>query len=258
MTTILELAKLVISEFNIGNEARFTKKEFAKIASEYSEIEADEISVIVHDDIGTFFRKPICLLSYHVVYNPWIGKIIFRRILHSEEMGEFSKLHEQTIEQLLEERILNLSPRAFEYLICRLMTVSKDPDFLNVKPTSSSSDGGVDVRADLEEEGKKIRVIVEAKLWSKPITPGVVDRLARVMELEEREYGRQVRGVITSFHGSTEGARKRAFGKDMEFWSKETIVRMMMQNETGMKKTYVPSIDIYEWENYESRGEDEQ
>jgi len=253
MTDIRELTEIVIfsGRGEFGKETRLTREEFSTLAAKHGNLPFEEASAAFYDGVGDSFSKPVCIDSYHIFYNRWLDKLIIRKIMNTEEAEDFSRLHRAVIDDIIEQRITSLSPRAFEHLISRLMTISKNPDFLNVRPTSGSGDGGVDIRADLEEDGEKIRIIVEAKMWNKPITPGVVDRFSRVMELEEAECRRRVRGIITSLNGSTKGGRERAFGRDMEFWDKYTITRMIKENESGMKRITIPTIDNFEWDNYE-------
>ena len=68
--------------------------------------------------------------------------------------------HANTVRDRLHRRLHDMDPFAFEHLIKRLL---EEMDYQNVEVTSPSSDGGVDVVADIEVGITSIREVVQAK-----------------------------------------------------------------------------------------------
>ena len=225
----------------------YSRGELIKAICSHTSFDEDYVEDIVHDNISKI-TEPIEIEGFHLYWNRWMDILMVSNILTQSELEDLQLTHSQVIDQVIREKIKQLSPRAFEYFIGRIMDQSPSPIFSKVRVTPSSGDGGLDVAA-LETDpdtNEQIRIIAEAKHWAKPIGPAVVDRLITAMNRESEKYGQPIKGIIVTINGYTKGAYLNAKGKKIEFWDIDTLVRLVKMTGVGMK-TFPIQVVSDEW-----------
>ena len=247
------LLELFIYGENIKLPVNLSKNELVKKLTLHSKYSREIVSNIVYDDIVQI-NTPLYIAGCYVMWEQFMGKLNIFPLSTFEKMGNIAKYHELAIDLQINEQIENLTPHSFESFIGYLLRSNKNPIFERVRVSPKSRDGGVDFRAFQVEENDRKRIVGEAKKWNGPVNPSVVDRLVRVMQIEEEKYGEKVRGILVSLNGITDGARERAFGKDIEFWNRDTLIRMARKSSVGVSYISIPVIDN-EWLNYEMIGD---
>ena len=249
MASILSLIDSLILNDDIQLPIYLSKSDLVDRITLYSSESRDEISDLVYDEID-HFNIPQYIAGCYVVWERFMAKIHICPLSNFETLKDTAKYHELVIDAQIYQQIEKLTPHSFESFIGHLLKSNRDPIFERVRVSPKSGDGGVDFRAFQIEESNRKRIVGEAKKWSGPVNPGVVDRLVRVMDIEEEKYEEKVRGVLVSLNGITDGARERVFGRDVEFWDTQTLIRMARESLVGVSHITVPVIDN-EWLNYD-------
>ena len=228
----------------------YSRNELVKAICAHTTTSLDDVECIVHDEI-TKITEPLEIRGYNLVWNRWMDILMVSKLLDHGELESLQNSHSEVIDQSIHQKIMQLSPRAFEYFIGRIMEATPSLKLSKVRVTSSTGDGGVDVAAvetdptTLEE----CRVVAEAKHWAKPIGPAVVDRLIATMERVSEKYEQPVKGIIVTVNNYTEGAYFNAKGKNIEFWDIETLVRLVKESGVGMKTVPIQVISE-EWVDF--------
>lgn len=255
MLSIHSLIELFIADENIVQPTNLSKSELVEKLTSYNEHPPDVISNIIFDDINQF-SNPQFIGGCYVVWEQFMAKLNICPLSNFERMKDVAKYHELVIDIQIYQQIERLTPHSFESFIAHLLKSSADPIFERVRVSPRSGDGGVDFRAfQIEEEKNRKRIVGEAKKWSGPVNPSVIDRLVRVMDMEEEKYDEKIRGVLVSLNGITDGARERAYGRDVEFWDIQTLIRMAKESQVGVSHISIPVIDN-EWLNYDMMESD--
>ena len=91
-----------------------------------------------------------------------------------DRVWELVRQHASTVRDRLGRQLLDMDPFAFEHLIKRLL---EEMDYQNVEVTSRSSDGGVDVVADIEVGITSVREVVQAKRHRRAVQRKDLDAL---------------------------------------------------------------------------------
>ena len=228
----------------------YHRAELAELIAEEDSFDIESVKEILYDELGTL-RKPKHIEDYHIAYSITLDRLFVTNLNDFDSIKWIKRVHDETIDSQISFHINSLTPRAFEYFLQQIMRKSVSPRFSKVKVSQATRDGGIDVSAlQIDEDGSKQRVVVEAKKWAGPIGPAIVDRLIQVMERESERYDSNVKGIIITINGATAGARELAMGKDIEVWDIGTLIRIAKESEVGVKFISVPVIDD-EWDAYD-------
>ena len=147
--------------------------------------------------------------------------------------------HANTVRDRLHRRLQDMDPFAFEHLIKRLL---EEMDYQNVEVTSRSSDGGVDVVADIEVGITSIREVVQAKRHRRAIQRKDLDALRGSLYRFDA-----VRGTIVTTSRFSKGTQDAAFGTGaapITLVDGEKLVDLLIEHGIGVRKRTVELLEL--------------
>ena len=141
------------------------------------------------------------------------------------------KEHNASVRRELGRRLMTMDPGNFEGLIETLLETLGGVD---VKKTSLSHDGGIDVRGTFVMGGVvPVRLAVQVKRWKKPVSAPEVQKVRGSLKNIER-------GLIITTSTFTEGAKKEACADDkeaIELVDGAGLVELLAQYEIGLQRS---------------------
>lgn len=144
------------------------------------------------------------------------------------------------VKKILRDRLINMSPSAFEHLIGKLLEAIG----FRADVTKASHDGGVDVRGELVIDNViRVKMSVQAKRYKigNNVQTPVVQQLRGSVNTVELE-----RGLPITTSDFTKGAYKEAeaYGKaNIDLMNGEKLVELLLKYEIGVKSQKVYTID---------------
>ena len=147
--------------------------------------------------------------------------------------------HANTVRDRLHRRLQDMDPFAFEHLIKRLL---EEMDYQNVEVTSRSSDGGVDVVADIEVGITSIREVVQAKRHRRAIQRKDLDALRGSLYRFDA-----VRGTIVTTSRFSKGTQDAAFATGaapITLVDGEKLVDLLIEHGIGVRKRTVELLEL--------------
>ncbi len=149
------------------------------------------------------------------------------------------KQHNQQVRTALLDRLLKMTPAAFEELVSQLLA---EMGFEMVEVTKISGDGGIDVRGTLAVgDAIRIKMAVQAKRWNPKhhVQSPVVQQVRGSLGAHEQ-------GLIITTSGFTEGAVKEAVQPDktpIALMNGEQLVLLLMEHGIGVTRS---TLDLFE------------
>lgn len=149
------------------------------------------------------------------------------------------KQHNQQVRKALLDRLLKLTPAAFEELVSQLLV---EMGFENVEVTKLSGDGGIDVRGTLAVgDVVRIKMAVQAKRWNPKhrVQSPVVQQVRGCLGAHEQ-------GLIITTSDFSKGAAKEAAQPDktpIALMNGEQLVLLLMEHGIGVTHS---SPDLFE------------
>ena len=138
--------------------------------------------------------------------------------------------------QLL-DRIRKGSPKDFELLVADLLGRTGFP---HVEVTRQSSDGGIDVRAELVVgDVVRVRMAVQAKRWQSKVG-------AQTVREVRGSLGAHEQGLIITTSDFSSGARReaeRADASPVALMNGEQFADLLAQNEIGVRREWLLTLD---------------
>lgn len=147
--------------------------------------------------------------------------------------------HANTVRDSLRHQLQEMDPFAFEHLIKRLF---EEMEYQNVEVTSRTSDGGVDVVADIEVGITSIREVVQAKRHRRPIQRKDLDALRGSLY---RFHA--VRGTIVTTSRFSKGTQDAAFATGaapITLVDGEKLVDLLIEHGIGVRKRTVELLEL--------------
>ena len=147
--------------------------------------------------------------------------------------------HANTARDRLHRRLHEMDPFAFEHLIKRLL---EEMDYQNVEVTSPSSDGGVDVVADIEVGITSVREVVQAKRHRRAIQRKDLDALRGSLYRFDA-----VRGTIVTTSSFSKGTQDAAFATGappITLVDGEKLVDLLIEHGIGVRKRTVELLEV--------------
>ena len=147
--------------------------------------------------------------------------------------------HENVVRDSLRRQIQDMDPFAFEHLIKRLL---EDMDYQNVEVTSRSSDGGVDVVADIEVGITSVREVVQAKRHRNAIQRKDLDALRGSLYRFNA-----VRGTIVTTSRFSKGTQDAAFATGaapITLVDGEKLVNLLIEHGIGVRKRAIELLEV--------------
>ncbi len=150
------------------------------------------------------------------------------------------------VRQSLLDRARTASPADFENLVGELLAAM---GFAGVEVTSSSGDGGIDVRGTLVVgDAVRIRMAVQAKRWKSNVQKPVVQQVRGSLGAHEQ-------GLIITTSDFSQGAKEDAERPDaapVALMSGEQLAALLARHQIGARVT---SYELYTLDPNESPGE---
>ena len=150
------------------------------------------------------------------------------------------------VRQSLLDRARTASPADFENLVGELLAAM---GFAGVEVTSSSGDGGIDVRGTLVVgDTVRIRMAVQAKRWKSNVQKPVVQQVRGSLGAHEQ-------GLIITTSDFSQGAKDEAERPDaspVALMSGEQLAALLAERQIGARVT---SYELYTLDPNESPGE---
>ncbi len=150
------------------------------------------------------------------------------------------------VRQSLLDRARTASPADFENLVGELLAAM---GFAGVEVTSSSGDGGIDVRGTLVVgDAVRIRMAVQAKRWKSNVQKPVVQQVRGSLGAHEQ-------GLIITTSDFSQGAKDEAERPDaapVALMSGEQLAALLAERQIGARVT---SYELYTLDPNESPGE---
>lgn len=144
------------------------------------------------------------------------------------------------VKKILRDRLINMSPSAFEHLIGKLLEAIG----FRADVTKASHDGGVDVRGELVIDNViRVKMSVQAKRYKigNNVQAPVVQQLRGSVNTVELE-----RGLLITTSDFTKYAYQEAeaYGKaNIDLMNGEKLVELLLKYEIGVKSQKVYTID---------------
>jgi len=151
----------------------------------------------------------------------------------------------QNVKKLLKEKLHEMDPYQFEYLIADLL---QKIGYENVNVTKRSGDGGIDVEANLTVGGvTNVKTVIQAKRHKSNISGKVITQLRGSAEVDQR-------GLVITTSDFTRDARSEARAPNkmpVSLVNGNKLVEMLFKYEVGVKKEekVIYEIDIDYFEN---------
>ncbi len=141
------------------------------------------------------------------------------------------KQQEDRTRKDLLERLLDMDPREFEYLVKRLLV---SMGYENTEVTKSSGDGGVDVIADIEVGITSVKEVVQAKRHRGTIQRHVLDALRGSLHRFDA-----FRGTIVTTGRFTSGAKEATLERQaapITLIDGDKLVDLLIEHGIGVRK----------------------
>ena len=135
--------------------------------------------------------------------------------------------------------LAEIDPFAFEYLVKRLL---EEMTYDNVKVTSRSGDGGVDVVADIELGITSVREVVQAKRHKRTIQRKDLDALRGSLHRFSA-----VRGTIITTSKYSKGTRDAAFepgAAPITLIDGEKLIDLLITHGIGVRKKTLEVLEL--------------
>ena len=153
--------------------------------------------------------------------------------------GALVRQHANTVRESLRRQLQDMDPFAFEHLIKRLL---EEMDYQNVEVTSRSSDGGVDVVADIEIGITSVREVVQAKRHRRAIQRKDLDALPGSLYRFN-----DVRGTIVTTSRFSKGTQDAAFATGtapITLVDGEKLVDLLIEHGIGVSKRTIELLEV--------------
>ena len=147
--------------------------------------------------------------------------------------------HANSVRDSLRRKLHDMDPFSFEHLIKRLL---EEMDYQNVEVTSRSSDGGVDVVADIEVGITSIREVVQAKRHRRAIQRKDLDALRGSLYRFDA-----VRGTIVTTSRFSKGTLDAAFATGVApitLVDGEKLVDLLIEHGIGVRKRPIELLEV--------------
>ena len=209
------------------------------------------ISARIYDDFKS--EKPIFLLVDRGIFalKEWREQKLEENSSVEINVPEAEEQQPKTVEEntyynasevkkILRDRLINISPSAFEHLIGKLLEAIG----FRADVTKASHDGGVDVRGELVIDNViRVKMSVQAKRYKigNNVQAPVVQQLRGSVNTVELE-----RGLLITTSDFTKGAYQEAeaYGKaNIDLMNGEKLVELLLKYEIGVKSQKVYTID---------------
>ncbi|MEF3272818.1 MAG: restriction endonuclease [Chloroflexus sp.] len=128
-------------------------------------------------------------------------------------------LHEQRLQSLRRQQLLNLSPTEFEQRIGLLL---EDLGWQQVTVRGGSGDRGVDITA--ERDG--LRYIVQCKRYTKPVGPSYVRDLVGALQIQRAD-----RAILVTTSTFSRQSRLEAKDQAVELWDQRILLQRIDEAE---------------------------
>ena len=144
------------------------------------------------------------------------------------------------VKKILRDRLINMSPSAFEHLISKLLEAIG----FQAETTPTSRDGGIDVNGELVIDGViRVKMVVQVKRYKigNNVQAPVVQQLRGNLNTVLLE-----RGLLVTTSDFTKGAYQdaAAYGKpNIDLMNGEKLVDLLLKYEIGVKSQKVYTID---------------
>jgi restriction system protein len=152
--------------------------------------------------------------------------------------------HNKTVQKKLRDRLYELLPTEFEVLISKLLIAL---GFDDVIVTGRSGDGGIDVRGTLVVgEVIRTRMAVQVKRWrNKNIQAPIVQQMRGSLGTHDQDL------IITAsdFSSGARAEAERADATPVALMNGEQLVRLLIQNNIGIRRTPYDLIELSEDED---------
>ncbi len=209
------------------------------------------VGATIYDDI-TKSEKPIFLLVDRGIFalKEWGEQKLEENSsveINVPEAEEQSKRVEDNtyydaskVKKILRDRLINMSPSAFEHLIGKLLEAIG----FQADVTKASHDGGVDVHGELVIDNViRVKMSVQAKRYKvgNNVQAPVVQQLRGSVNTVELE-----RGLLVTTSDFTKGAYQdaAAYGKpNIDLMNGEKLVELLLKYEIGVESQKVYTID---------------
>ena len=156
-----------------------------------------------------------------------------------QAIRNLTRKREVTVREDLHEHLLQMDPTAFEHLVARLLEAM---DYENVKVTSQSGDGGVDVVAEIELGVTSVREVVQAKRHRRTIQRKDVAALRGSLY----QFG-AVRGTIVTTSGFARGAKKDAIAQGaapITLIDGNKLIDLLIEHDLGVRKHDIEVLSV--------------
>ena len=147
------------------------------------------------------------------------------------EFQKSLKLQENRTRENLLERLLNMDPREFEYLVKFLLGKM---GYENTEVTASSGDGGVDVTASIEVGITSVKEVIQVKRHSKTTPPKDLDALRGSLHRFNAIRGTLI--TTSKFSSKTKESALDSRAQPITLIDGEKLVELLIEHEIGVRK----------------------
>lgn len=156
-----------------------------------------------------------------------------------QQIWTLVKKQQSAVRDSLHELLHEMDPFAFEHLIKRLL---EEMDYQNVEVTTRSSDGGVDVVADIELGITSVREVVQAKRHKRTIQRKDLDALRGSLYRFNA-----VRGTIIATAPFSKGTTDAAFAPGaapITLIDCDKLIDLLIEHDIGVKKNKIEVLSV--------------
>jgi restriction system protein len=155
------------------------------------------------------------------------------------EIRRLIKAQQEDVRARMHETLAAMDPYAVEFLVKRLLI---EMEYENVEVTRRSSDGGVDVVANIEVGITPVREVIQVKRRKGNIQRRVLDELRGSLYRFDA-----TRGMIITVGGFSQGAKAVAFERGVPpitLIDGERLIDLLIEYEIGVRKRSVQLIEF--------------
>ena len=156
-----------------------------------------------------------------------------------QEFLKLAKRQKASVQESLRDQLLNMSGFAFEHLVKQLL---EEMNYQNVEVTKQSSDGGVDVVADIELGITSVREVVQAKCHKRTIPRKDLDALRGSLHRFNA-----VRGTIIATSRFSKNTKKAAFAigaAPITLIDGEKLIELLLEHGIGVRKRTLEILSV--------------
>ena len=156
-----------------------------------------------------------------------------------QKIRKLVRQQESSVRESIRDILAEIDPFAFEYLVKRLL---EEMTYDNVKVTSRSGDGGVDVVADIELGITSVREVVQAKRHKRTIQRKDLDALRGSLHRFSA-----VRGTIITTSKYSKGTRDAAFepgAAPITLIDGEKLIDLLITHGIGVRKKTLEVLEL--------------